>query len=85
LNKRVFMEISVPSAVLRAWPTVTKLGLCTAWDPAERGDVMRWATGCIDGVHNHAPYDMFHPVKRAHGTDWAIWNQLFDRLSATKS
>ena len=42
---------------------------------------MRWATGCINDVDNDGPYDMFHPVKRAHGTDWEVWNQLFDRLT----
>ena len=138
LDKRVFMEISVPSAVLRAWPTVTRLGLCTAWDPKDRADVMRWANDCIDDVdndgcgnfdiilghfasisrphatphapcnmrrfsarsrrmlsgacnpmvcpiHGYRPYDMFHPVKRAHGTDWSVWDQLFDRFSAPKN
>ena len=73
----------MPSAVYRAWPTISMMRLCTTWDPVARANTTRFTTECIEKRHAHdTPYDAFHPVKRRHGADWSDWDRLFDRLSA---
>ena len=92
LEKRVFSEIAVATAIHSAWTTLTALRLCTCcWDNRRTLNPVKMSSACLDeaaeewklGTRDKAPFDLFHPVKRQAGADWGAWDNIFARLSAT--